>query len=187
MLFYVVSWCTGAEVHESWDDASASMRGRSGAGCRKFYSQEAAEAYVVGLRFVPIPSDDDVVVYTDGAALNRIAAFGAIFVEKGDERNKTERLETAPFTSYRAELLGACLGAEALKGQRGVVLVDCELVARAYREGFPSWWSSQDLFERLRKACREGDVRVRWVKGHSSNIGNSGAHALCLSALRAFV
>lgn len=184
MPVYVVSDASGSYVYTEWAEASAAMRGRSGSACRKFRNQQEAVEFITELRFTSPPSSDDIIIYTDGSAKNKSFAVGAAFVYPGDPRNKTEQLTVPPFTCFRAELLGACLGAELLMGRTGVVIVDCELVARAYRENFPSWWPSQDLILRLRDACKRGpNTRIQWIKGHSGDPGNDGAHQLCYSAV----
>ena len=182
MAYYVVSSGEGAQLLTTWAKAKEACRGRC-SSCRSFPSKPEALRYLEGLRFEGAAPEAASCVHVDGAAALGRAAFAGIFFGPGDERNHAERLEAGPFTSVRAELLAACLGADAVP-VGGAVFTDCELVCRAYRERFPATWANQDLLQRLALACERRGVSLRRVPGHAGHEGNEGAHRLCSDALQ---
>ena len=187
MGYYVVSNGDGAKIHTSWPAAQSAMKDMSGCSCRSFRYKPDAVRFKEGLRHDTDDSStttSELIIYVDGAADHeKKCGFGAAYFGPGDERNGAWKLEDPPFTSPRAELLAAIMGAE-LAACPAVIFSDCEFVCRSYRERFPSSWANQDLMRRLARACETSGCRIRRVPGHSGNPGNDAAHGLCYSALR---
>ena len=182
MGYYVVSDGDGAQTLYSWPAAQKALKDAPGRSCRSFRFKEDAVRFREGLRHAAAPEPGEAAIYVDGAVDHGVRGYGGAYFGEEDPRNGAWRLEDPPYTSPRAELLAAIMGAE-LSGGPAVILSDCEFVCRSYRERFPSSWANQDLMRRLALACDQSGCRIRRVPGHSGDPGNDAAHHLCHSAL----
>jgi len=106
-------------------------------------------------------------------------------------RRKTMHGGEPDTTNNRMELTAAIEALNALKGRRSVVLhTDSKYVMDGINEWMPNWkkrdWKTaarkpvknKDLWQALDVAAERHDVKWKWIKGHTGNVGNEEADAL---------
>jgi ribonuclease HI len=133
----------------------------------------------------------DVTIYTDGACKGNPGpgGWGALLISGGNER---ELCGGEPATTNnRMELLAAIEALRALTRPCNVTLfTDSSYVMNGITQWMPNWkrngWrtadkkpvKNADLWQALDAARAPHQVDWRWVKGHSTDVGNQRADAL---------
>ena len=134
----------------------------------------------------------DVVMFTDGAARGNPGpgGYGTVLMSGRHRKELSEGFKIT--TNNRMELLAVISGLEALKtpGNRVLVYSDSRYVVDSVEKGWlPNWVKTgfkgkknRDLWERYIEAARPHQVRIEWVKGHSTNKENNRCDALAVEA-----
>ncbi|WP_353611291.1 ribonuclease HI [Roseobacter sp. AzwK-3b] len=138
----------------------------------------------------------DVVIYTDGACAGNPGpgGWGAILI---DQRHggASKHSEIAGYdidtTGNRMEMMAAIQALEVLgRGVNVLIWSDNQYVIRSITRWIKKWkangWKVKggamvkniDLWQRLDEAQAQHNVRWRWVKSHSGNVGNEMADKL---------
>ncbi len=142
-------------------------------------------------------TDDQVVIYTDGACEPNPGPGGyGVVLLRGDERTEF-RQGYSHTTNNRMEIMAAIAGLEALPDPMPVVLhSDSKYVVDAMTLGWARSWQqggwirkggkrvpNADLWERLLELDDRHTVTYRWVRGHSGDRLNERADALSYAAI----
>ncbi len=132
------------------------------------------------------PKTGQIVMYTDGGALNNPGpgGYGVVIVD-GDQREELSggyRLTT----NNRMELTACIAGLSRFKTPRSIILYsDSRYVVNGITRGWAGKWKARgwiksdgkpavniDLWEQLLALCEKHEVEFRWVKGHAGIDGN---------------
>lgn len=138
----------------------------------------------------------EVTIYSDGACSGNPGpgGYGAV-LQYGNHRKELSGGFRAT-TNNRMELLGAISGLEALTRRCKVTLyTDSKYIVDAVNKGWAERWrengwrrnkkeraQNPDLWKWLLALLAKHDVEVRWVRGHSGDVGNERADALAVAA-----
>ncbi|MFZ0159169.1 MAG: ribonuclease H, partial [Kineosporiaceae bacterium] len=131
-------------------------------------------------------------VYTDGACSGNPGPGGWAWATRDGRQASGGEAHT---TNQRMEISAALEAVRALTGPL-VVVSDSTYVVNCFRDGWWRGWlargwttsakkpvANRDLWEPLVAAVRErGDVRFRWVKGHSGDPMNDLVDRLAVEA-----
>jgi ribonuclease HI len=132
-------------------------------------------------------------VYVDGACPNNGAAKTAgvgVYFPNNPSCSFGEPLpdELAPFTNNRAEIYAAIRALEVTDGPI-TVYSDSKQVVKTMTVWLPkrirdNWKGTKtsDLYLRLLELTQDGDVKFKWVPGHSGVPGNEAADQLATQA-----
>ena len=135
---------------------------------------------------------DEITIYTDGAASGNPGpgGYGVIMISGRHRLEKSEGFRLT--TNNRMELMAVIAGLEALKiqGSKVVVYTDSKYVADAVEKGWVFQWASKafrkkknpDLWIRFLKTYRKHNVRIVWIKGHSSIPENEKCDQMAVEA-----
>ena len=217
---YVVVKGRQPGVYKTWSGergAAKQVQGFPGAIYKGFTRREEARAWLSTLDEEAVPArrraalidalggspplegEDDgeqIVVYTDGGALNNPGpgGYGAV-LRFGDHRKELSggyRMTT----NNRMELMACIAALEAIKRPCPVVIYsDSRYVVDGIKQGWAERWrrhgwqrangetaENVDLWARLLALCDELEVTFRWVKGHAGHPGNERADQLATEA-----
>jgi len=138
----------------------------------------------------------NIVIYSDGAALNNPGpgGYGVVLLHKKRRKELSQGFRLT--TNNRMELLGCIAGLKELKFRCATIIVtDSRYVADGITKGWAKRWRSKnwmrtrkemaensDLWAQLLDLCDQHDVQFRWVKGHAGNIENERCDQLAMAA-----
>ncbi len=134
----------------------------------------------------------DIVMFTDGAARGNPGpgGYGTVMLSGKHRKELSEGFKIT--TNNRMELLAVIAGLEALKspGNRVIVYSDSRYVVDSVEKGWLAGWvkigfkgkKNRDLWERYLVAARNQEIRIEWVKGHSTNKENNRCDFLAVEA-----
>lgn len=139
-----------------------------------------------------------VIMFTDGSCQGNPGIGGYGTTLRYGEYYKEFSAGFRMTTNNRMELLAVIIGLEKLNYPCEVVVYsDSMYVINGIRKGWARKWqkrnwmrtkkhkaSNSDLWYRLLKQMDKHDVTLKWVKGHSGNVGNERADALANAACR---
>ncbi len=137
-------------------------------------------------------------VFTDGSCdengSSAASAAGGVWFGSGDVRNVASLVPGGPHTNQTAELFAVSLAVNAVPPFAPLhIVTDSKYVFKGLTE-YRWQWEAQgwigvansrlirETVARLR--ARSAITSLRWVKGHSGNVGNDGADALAKEAVR---
>ena len=139
-----------------------------------------------------------VTIHTDGSCLGNPGpgGYAAILEYRAEERELSGGFRRT--TNNRMEILAVIAGLEALNGRcRVTVYSDSRYVVDAIEKGWAKRWRDNgwmrnkreravnpDLWGRLLDALENHDVELKWVRGHSNNVGNNRADKLAVAAAK---
>lgn len=139
-----------------------------------------------------------VTIHTDGSCLGNPGpgGYAAILEFRAQEKELSGGFRRT--TNNRMEILAVIVGLEALNQPcRVTVYSDSRYVVDAIEKGWVKRWKANgwmrnkreravnsDLWGRLLNALQEHDVDLKWVRGHSGNIGNIRADKLAVAAAK---
>ncbi len=202
-------------IYDTWSMAEAQVKGYPGAQFKGFFSKEEAQAWLEGnislaKRKAIAPkkqlntrgidcSEADIIIYTDGGAINNPGPGGyGVVLKHGEEQEELFggfRLTT----NNRMELM-ACIVAlqETQYSSKKIVLFsDSSYVVNGISKGWVKKWQrngwlksdkkpvvNRDLWERLVLLSDSLDIDFRWVKGHSGNPLNERCDQLAVKSAR---
>ena len=134
----------------------------------------------------------EITIYTDGGASGNPGpgGYGVVLI---CGKHRLEKSGGFKFTTNnRMELMAVIVGLEALKipESKVVIYTDSKYIANAVEKGWLFKWESTafkkkknpDLWMRFLKAYRRHNVRVVWIKGHSSIVENEICDRLAFEA-----
>jgi ribonuclease HI len=137
----------------------------------------------------------NIVMYSDGAALNNPGpgGYGVVLLHKKRRKELSEGFRLT--TNNRMELLGCIAGLKELKFRCSVVVVtDSRYVVDGITKGWAKGWRSKnwmrtrkekaensDLWAQLLDLCDQHEVQFRWVKGHAGNVENERCDQLAMA------
>ncbi len=141
-------------------------------------------------------SQEKVVIYTDGGAINNPGAggYGVVLKYKGHRKELSGGFRLT--TNNRMEILACIEGLRALKHKSAVVIYsDSQYVVNSMSKGWAKRWKAKgwmrndkekaenpDLWEQLLELCAYHDVEFRWVKGHNGTVENERCDQLAMEA-----
>lgn len=208
--FYAVAKGLKPGIYQTWfgaDGAEVQVKGVQGARFKGFPSRKEAEEWLekpevsfsrsAPPKKNPIQSssapEEDIVIYTDGSALNNPGpgGYGIVIQQKG----RTIQELSGGYrrtTNNRMELLACIMGLSYFKEKKAITLYsDSKYVVDGITKGWAKNWRKRgwkksngenalnpDLWERLLTLVETHQVDFRWVKGHAGNPGNERCDVL---------
>jgi ribonuclease HI len=137
-------------------------------------------------------AEDQVVIYTDGAARGNPGpgGYGVVLLFKGHRKEISAGYRKT--TNNRMELLAVIAGLEALKRKdlKVKVFSDSKYVVDAVTKGWIWQWEAKrfkkkknpDLWKRYIKLHHQFDITFQWVKGHANIPENERCDQLAVEA-----
>jgi ribonuclease HI len=137
-------------------------------------------------------ADDQVIIYTDGAARGNPGpgGYGVVMLYKGHRKEISAGYRRT--TNNRMELLAVITALEALTRSNLKVKIysDSKYVVDAVTKGWIWDWErkrfnkkkNQDLWMRYIRLHRKFDIQLNWVKGHANIPENERCDALAVEA-----
>lgn len=134
----------------------------------------------------------DIVMFTDGAARGNPGpgGYGTVLMSGKHRKELSQGFKNT--TNNRMELLAVIIGLEALKseGNRVLIYSDSRYVVDSVEKKWLDGWvkinfkgkKNRDLWERYIIAAKPHQVRIEWVKGHSTNKENNRCDFLATEA-----
>lgn len=162
---------------------------------REFLNHRSADRGEPQASSGPSPKGQ-VVIYTDGSALNNPGSGGyGVVILKGARRKELSG-GFRKTTNNRMELLASIKGLMALKTPSVVTLYsDSAYVVNGISKGWAQAWQrngwkksnkepalNPDLWEKLLALCKKHTVAFVWVKGHAGNAENERCDQLATQA-----
>ena len=139
-----------------------------------------------------------VTIHTDGSCLGNPGpgGYAAILEYRAQEKELSGGFRRT--TNNRMEILAVIAGLEALTEPCSVtVYTDSRYVVDAVEKGWAKRWKANgwmrnkrerainpDLWGRLLNALENHEVELRWVRGHSDNVGNIRVDRLAVAAAK---
>lgn len=144
---------------------------------------------------MPTPSEEHVIIYTDGGCDPNpgVGGWGVVMAYKGHTRELSGG--EADTTNNRMEMTAAIRALEALKRPCSVVIsTDSEYLQKGVTAWMPGWkkrnWKRKggpvknlDLWQRLDELIQPHEVRWQWVRGHAGNPLNERCDELAGAAI----
>ncbi len=213
--FYAVAVGKKIGIYENWPITEAQVKGYPGARYKGFPTQKEAQEWLANLHCnrppatkkkkavaavpSPVHNDGEVVIYTDGGAINNPGPGGygvvLLYGEKKTEFTGGFRLTT----NNRMELMGAIVALRELEVRDKPVTLysDSSYVVNGINKGWAKKWRrngwiksdrkpaiNQDLWAELLELVEELDVQFKWVKGHAGNPLNERCDQLAVTTAR---
>lgn len=137
-------------------------------------------------------AEDQVVIYTDGAARGNPGpgGYGVVMLYKGHRKELSAGYRMT--TNNRMELLAVIVGLEALKRKdlKVKIFSDSKYVVDAVTNGWIWQWEAKrfkkkknpDLWKRYLKLHDQFDITFQWVKGHANIPENERCDQLAVEA-----
>ncbi len=142
------------------------------------------------------PSDDGVIIYTDGACKFNPGpgGYGVLLVSKHKTKKISEGFRLT--TNNRMELLACIIGLESIKKECIInIYSDSAYVVNSINKGWAKKWKANnwkrnkkdyadniDLWDRFLNIYDKHKVIMNWVKGHANNPGNEICDELARNA-----
>jgi ribonuclease HI len=197
-------------IYQKWfgaDGAEEQVRGVQGARYKGFFSLKEAEEWIQNPQYDyssvnkkkknsvqnSVAPQTDIVIYTDGSALNNPGpgGYAAVIQYKGEliqELSGGFQLTT----NNRMELLACIVGLGQYKNKKSIALFsDSKYVVNGITKGWARNWRHKgwiksdgkkalnpDLWAQLLDLVEYHHVNFQWVKGHAGNPGNERCDVL---------
>ncbi len=142
------------------------------------------------------PSDNSIIIYTDGACKNNPGpgGYGILLLSKSKKKEISGGYRLT--TNNRMELLACIIGLEAIIKESVVnIYSDSAYVVNSINKGWAKKWKANgwkrnkndfadniDLWERFLNIYDKHKVKMNWVKGHANNPGNEKCDELASNA-----
>lgn len=142
------------------------------------------------------PSDNSIIIYTDGACKNNPGpgGYGVLLLSKNKKKEISGGYRLT--TNNRMELLACIIGLEVIKKDSVVnIYSDSAYVVNSINKGWAKKWKANgwkrnkndfadniDLWERFLNIYDKHKVKMNWVKGHANNPGNEKCDELASNA-----
>ncbi len=215
--FYAVAVGKKAGIYTSWPETESQVKGYPGARFKGFPTEEDALEWLKGKptittskkssqrKFSPKPkpsfdhSQADVIIYTDGGAINNPGpgGYGAILLIDGRKQEYSGGFRFT--TNNRMELMGAIVALKELQLRDSSVILysDSSYLVNGIQKGWAKSWRrrgwiksdkkpalNKDLWSELLDLIRDLDIEFRWVKGHAGNPMNERCDVLAVTSAR---
>ena len=217
--FYAVRKGYNPGIYTSWPSAEAQVKGYAGAQFKGFAAEEEARRWLKGdVSLAPTrrntskgqtqaqaPGDEqdckdvDIIIYTDGGAINNPGpgGYGVVIKHEGMQRelNGGYRLTT----NNRMELMACIVALREIQGKKGkmVLFSDSSYVVNGISKGWVNNWQrngwiksdkkpvlNKDLWQELLLLSQSLDIQFRWVKGHAGNPLNERCDKLAVKSAK---
>lgn len=214
--FYAVAVGRAQGVFTDWATTESHVKGFAGAKYKSFPTESEARAWVSDPVYAQKPAktgktaskysapqvtidSDDIVIYTDGGAINNPGPGGyGVVIEKGGDRQEFSggfRLTT----NNRMEMTGAIVALEELgeTAKKIHLFSDSSYLVNGVQKGWAKKWKAKgwkksdgqpavnkDLWQRVLDLLDLADVSFHWVKGHAGNELNERCDRLAVAAAR---
>lgn len=208
--YYAVARGAKPGIYQTWYGAGGAeeqVRGFTGARYKGFATRQEAEEWLkspASASAVSTPrrkkeatpdcdSQTEIVVYTDGSALNNPGSGGYGVVIQMNGNTIQELSGGYRFTTNnRMELLACIRGLDYFKKKQNITLFsDSKYVVDGITKGWARSWRRRgwkksngdpalnpDLWKKLLELTEFHSVNFRWVKGHAGNPGNERCDVL---------
>ena len=208
--YYAVRKGVTPGLYRSWPETEAQVKGFAGAEYKGFVSEDAAQAWLAGeeeqqtgrkkngiVLALPTAIDGEIVVYTDGGAINNPGpgGYGAVLLRGEQERELYGGYRHT--TNNRMELM-ACIAAlsELATCKAKISLFsDSSYVVNGITKGWARSWKRNgwvksdgkpvvnvDLWQDLLGLVEDLNVTFHWVRGHAGNPYNERCDTLATRA-----
>ncbi|MFH2066535.1 MAG: ribonuclease HI [Pseudomonadota bacterium] len=208
--FYAVAKGLKPGIYQTWfgaDGAEAQVKGIQGARFKGFPTRKEAEEWIASpetqasrpkpekIKPVPVSNrpEADIVIYTDGSALNNPGpgGYGVVIQYQGKMiQELSEGFQRT--TNNRMELLACIMGLRYFQEKKAITLYsDSKYVVDGITKKWAQGWRKRgwkksngenalnpDLWEQLLSLTEYHQVDFRWVKGHAGNPGNERCDVL---------
>ena len=212
--FYAVKKGVQPGIYTTWPEAEAQVKGFSGAVYKGFATKEDAQVWFAGddpawpadkpsetdiRQALPKVQPGEVIVYTDGGALNNPGpgGYGVVVVTSSDTRELSGGYKST--TNNRMELMACIVALRELAGDHSKILLhsDSSYVVNGMTKGWVKNWCkngwrkadgnpvlNQDLWEELLHLSQSLNIGFTWVKGHSGDPLNERCDKLAVQAAK---
>lgn len=216
--WYAVKKGVKPGVYQTWAETEAQVKGYSGAVFKGFTTEAEARQWLAGnsnatgpaqkkpaaapkkMAFeYPQPRSGEMVIYTDGGAMNNPGpgGFGAVLISANGEKEICAGYRHT--TNNRMELMACIVALQYVEeGCRSITLYsDSSYVVNGIAKGWAKKWRrngwiksdkkavlNQDLWEELLLLSEEHSVDFRWVRGHAGNPLNERCDRLAVQSAR---
>lgn len=214
--FYAVAVGTNPGIYETWPEAEAQVKGFGGARYKSFTTRMDAEQWLTnGGEYTPKtsrkkagtagqttktePAQDEIILYTDGGALNNPGpgGWGAVRLENDQQQELSGGFRRT--TNNRMELFACIQALESVQGTSKKVLLytDSSYVVNGYSKGWAKSWQrngwrksdgqqakNKDLWQILLDLTASVQIQFIWVKGHAGNLYNERCDQLAVAAAK---
>ncbi len=213
--YYAVKKGYVSGIYETWPAAEVQVKGYPGAQFKGFFSREEAQDWLEG-NISPVKrkantpkkqfntresdcSDADIVIYTDGGAINNPGPGGYGVVLKYREEKEELYGGFRLTTNNRMELMACIVALQQTQysTKKIVLFSDSSYVVNGISKGWVKNWQrngwlksdkkpvvNRDLWEKLILLSGALDIDFRWVKGHSGNPFNERCDELAVRSAR---
>ncbi len=137
--------------------------------------------------------DDQLIIYTDGAARGNPGrgGYGVVMMFNGKKKELSAGYRLT--TNNRMELMGVISALQALKKKNLSVTIytDSQYIVNAVtkkwldtwiKTGFSGGKKNKDLWMQFYTLSRDYSITFKWVKGHASNVYNNRCDELATAA-----
>ncbi|BHH84798.1 ribonuclease HI [Desulforhopalus sp. 52FAK] len=214
--FYAVASGRTQGVFTDWATTESQVKGFAGAKYKSFPTESEARAWLsdpvyaqktaksgktASKNSVPEVSidSDDIVIYTDGGAINNPGpgGYGAVIERNGERQEYSGGFRLT--TNNRMEMTAAIVALEELGDteQKIHLFSDSSYLVNGVQKGWAKKWKARgwkksdgepavnrDLWQRLLDLLDLLDVSFHWVKGHAGNELNERCDRLAVAAAK---
>lgn len=213
--FYAVKKGYAPGIYSTWPAAEAQVKGFAGAQFKGFVSEGEARSWLEGDGTSlkkrekkpenhfdvqdPVSQDADVIIYTDGGAINNPGPGGYGVVLTGDGTHRELHGGFRLTTNNRMELMACIMALREVRGISGKIVLysDSSYVVNGISKGWVKNWQrngwiksdkkpvmNRDLWEELIELSVDLDIHFRWVKGHAGNPLNERCDKLAVRSAK---
>lgn len=213
--YYAVKKGYNPGVYDNWATAENQVKGYPGAQFKGFFSKEEAYEWFEGIvslekrgassrkkQIIAVNRDDgeaDVIIYTDGGAINNPGPGGYGVVLQHDNKQEEFFGGYRLTTNNRMELMACIVALQKTQRCPGKILLfsDSSYVVNGISKGWVKNWQrngwlksdkkpvkNRDLWEKLSLLVDALDIEFRWVKGHAGHPLNERCDKLAVKSAR---
>ncbi len=212
--FYAVKKGIKPGVYLSWSETEVQVKGFPGAKFKGFATKTDAQNWLEnetssqpgkylpkasGVQVMPEVQHGEVIVYTDGGALNNPGpgGYGVVLLTPEGKKELSGGFQFT--TNNRMELFACIVALRELKGDSSKIQLysDSSYVVNGMSKGWVRKWHSngwlksdrkpvlnQDLWAELLSLSECMNIEFNWVKGHAGNPLNDRCDKLAVTAAR---
>ena len=212
--FYAVKKGLKPGIYSTWKETEAQVIGFPGAMYKGFSTREDAQNWMqsdesftsrkqgtvtAAHRSFSKVKPGEVVVYTDGGALNNPGpgGWGTVIIRPTEEKELSDGYRLT--TNNRMELMACIMALRELQGESSKILLhsDSSYVVNGMTKGWVWKWRkngwrkadgnavlNQDLWSELLHLSETLDINFIWVKGHAGNPLNERCDKLAVKAAK---
>ncbi|HIJ78937.1 MAG: ribonuclease HI [Desulfobulbaceae bacterium] len=213
--FYAIAVGLLPGIYDNWPLAQAQVAGVKGAKYKGFATRAEAEAWLKNPVYAPavkkdsahktatarvsVPKEGEVVIYTDGGALNNPGpgGYGVVQIYNGARKELSGGFRMT--TNNRMELMACIVALKELehRDKKVHIFSDSSYVVNGITKGWARSWRKRgwvksdnqpainpDLWGQLLDLVAQLDVCFNWVRGHSGDPLNERCDELAVATAR---